>query len=340
MELYQKKRYLQNQGNKGLKIKYNKGYNPLNKEENIYLQKMLEQNKLNKLPNENITNIITNMENILSNENNFKRAMKYVSSYNKNYQNDKFFYRNTEKSASPLGRRTQYKNLYENTTPFRKVLNITRQPLIEKYNNTKNIDVGNDVYFTKINNKNKNNDECYDIEISSINDNKKSEIKNNKSEKANNSQKNIDIPTQKEKNEEKNNNNKNNELVPIELIPKLTKEGYKCIPSTLELSRMTKEELKKVEGFKIYNQYGEVEFKEPVNLLGLDLDKLVDIEKNMIDTGDELDYCSKFKLYNFKVEENGLNKYKISLEKAGGNFLGYKNNEMIWEYKKKIIYLI
>ena len=171
MELYQKKRYLQNQGNKGLKIKYNKGYNPLNKEENIYLQKMLEQNKLNKLPNENITNIITNMENILSNENNFKRAMKYVSSYNKNYQNDKFFYRNTEKSASPLGRRTQYKNLYENTTPLRKVLNITRQPLIEKYNNTKNIDVGNDVYFTKINNKNKNNDECYDIEISSINDN-------------------------------------------------------------------------------------------------------------------------------------------------------------------------
>ena len=52
-----------------------------------------------------------------------------------------------------------------------RVLNITRQPLIEKYNNTKNIDVGNDVYFTKINNKNKNNEECYDIEISSINDN-------------------------------------------------------------------------------------------------------------------------------------------------------------------------
>ena len=167
--------------------------------------------------------------------------------------------------------------------------------------------------------------------------NEKNENNNNniKNEKDNNQLKNIDIPKHQENNEEKNNNNKNNELVPIELIPKLTKEGYKCIPSILELSRMTKEELKKVEGFKIYNQYGEVEFKEPVNLLGLDLDKLVDIEKNMIDTGDELDYCSKFKLYNFKVEENGLNKYKISLEKAGGNFIGYKNNEMIWEYKKE-----
>ena len=168
-----------------------------------------------------------------------------------------------------------------------------------------------------------------------INDNEKSEIKNNKSEKANNSQKKIDIPTQKEKNEEKNNNNKNNELVPIELIPKLTKEGYKCIPSILELSRMTKEELKKVEGFKIYNQYGEVEFKEPVNLLGLDLDKLVEINKNMIDTADELDYYSKFRLFNIKVEDSELNKYKLNIQRAGGNFIEYKNNEMIWEYKKE-----
>ena len=130
-------------------------------------------------------------------------------------------------------------------------------------------------------------------------------------------------------------NIKDNELVPIELVPKLTKEGYKCIPSIMELSRKTANELRNVTGFKIYNKYGEVVFKEPVNLLGLNLDNQITIEKNLIDTGDKLNYWSKFKLYNFKVEENGINKYKVNLEKSGGNLLDYSNNEISWEYKKK-----
>ena len=140
--------------------------------------------------------------------------------------------------------------------------------------------------------------------------------------------------TAHENNINKNLNIKENELVPEELIPKLTKEGYKCSPSILELSRKTAKELRKVSGFKIYNKYGEVEFKEPVNLLGLNLDNQIVIEKNLIDTGDKLNYWSLFRLYNFKVEENGLNKYKVNLEQSGGNFLEYKNNEIVWEYKK------
>ena len=123
-------------------------------------------------------------------------------------------------------------------------------------------------------------------------------------------------------------------LVSLELVPKLTKAGYKCNPSILELSRKTEEELKKVEGFRIYNKYGEVEFMEPINLLGLNLDEQVTIEPNAIDTGDKLDYNSKFKLYNFIVPEEGLNKYKTDLKKYGGNFLEYKNNEIVWEYNK------
>ena len=107
------------------------------------------------------------------------------------------------------------------------------------------------------------------------------------------------------------NNNKNNrkikdnDIVPFDLVPKLTKEGYKCNPSILELSRKTANELRNVSGFKIYNKYGEVEFKEQVNLLGLNLDNQITIEKNLIDTGDKLNYWSKFKLYNLKLEENG-----------------------------------
>ena len=126
-----------------------------------------------------------------------------------------------------------------------------------------------------------------------------------------------------------------NELVPIDLVPILTKEGYKCSPSIMELSRKTGLELRNVENFKIYNKYGEVEFKEPVNLLGLNLDNQVTIERNLIDTGDKLDYWSIFKLYDFKVKENGLNKYKIDLKKSGGKFLSYNNNELVWEYKGK-----
>ena len=126
-----------------------------------------------------------------------------------------------------------------------------------------------------------------------------------------------------------------NELVPINLVPILTKEGYKCIPSIMELSRKTENELKNVENFKIFNKYGEVVFKEPINLIGLNLDNQVTIEKDLIDTGDKLNYWSIFKLYNIKVKENGISRHKDELKKCGGEFLSYKNNELIWEYKGK-----
>ena len=103
----------------------------------------------------------------------------------------------------------------------------------------------------------------------------------------------------------------------------------------MELSRRTAGELRRVEYFKVYNKFGEVEFKEPINLLGLNLDNQVTIEKNLIDTGDKLNYRSVFKLYNFRVEENGLNRHKITLKRSGGKFLSYENNELVWEYAGK-----
>ena len=130
--------------------------------------------------------------------------------------------------------------------------------------------------------------------------------------------------------------NYDDELAPIDLVPKLKKEGYNCSPSIIELSRKTVEELKKVENFRIFNKFGEVEFKEPVNLLGINLDEQVTIGRNLIDTGDKLDYKSVFKLYNFKIGENGLNKYKVNLKELGGKFLSYNNNELVWEYNGNI----
>ena len=55
----------------------------------------------------------------------------------------------------------------------------------------------------------------------------------------------------------------------------------------------------------------------------------------MIDTGDNLNYWPIFKLYNFTIEENGINKYILIIKQSGGKFISYKNNELIWEYKSK-----
>ena len=118
-------------------------------------------------------------------------------------------------------------------------------------------------------------------------------------------------------------------------VPKLTKIGYKCYPSISELSQKSSEELKKVEKFKIFNKHGEVEFKEPVNLLGVNLDKEIIIEKNMIDTSEKFNYWSIFKLYHFIASKEDLNNYRKYLEISGGRFISYENNVLIWEYKGK-----
>ena len=164
MDLYQKKRYYQNQGNKERKMRFDKRNNELNKEENTYLQKMLEKNPLSK---ENMSYIRTNMKNIFSDENTLKRAINFVTKHNRVSPNERYRSRNFEKSASPLGRRQRYPDYNQTITPLRKVLNITREPLYS-YNNTMTNASGNDYNINRINNK---KDDYYDIEISSINEN-------------------------------------------------------------------------------------------------------------------------------------------------------------------------
>ena len=124
----------------------------------------------------------------------------------------------------------------------------------------------------------------------------------------------------------KNNNN---------LAPKLDKQGYECIPSIFDLKNKTSEELKKINNFKIYNKYGEVEFKEPISLLGVNLNDEVIIEKNMIDTKDKLNYWSVFKLYDFEGDEGNISNFINFLNENDGKFISYKNKELIWEYKPK-----
>ena len=75
-------------------------------------------------------------------------------------------------------------------------------------------------------------------------------------------------------------------LTPIEepkvsaAAPLLTKPGYVISPSLAELQTMSEEELSRVEHVSIcVEEVGKVEWEEPVDLRGLDLDKLVCIER-------------------------------------------------------------
>ena len=124
-------------------------------------------------------------------------------------------------------------------------------------------------------------------------------------------------------------------LIHQKFAPKLDKPGYKCIPSISDLQQKTSEELKSINNFIIYNKYGQVKFKEPINLLGVNLNEEIVIEKNMIETGDKLDYWTEFKIYEFIEDENNISKLKEKISQNNGKFISYKDKELIWEYIPK-----
>ena len=133
-------------------------------------------------------------------------------------------------------------------------------------------------------------------------------------------------------------NEEDNSLAPYDKIPQLKKEGYKCQPNLIRLSRMTSNELKNVKNFKIYNKYGAVEFKEPINLYGINLDDEITIEQNLIETKDNLDYNAEYMLVNFKLNDKEFRRFKETLEKYGGRNIRYDRNnlELRWEYKRQL----
>ena len=64
------------------------------------------------------------------------------------------------------------------------------------------------------------------------------------------------------------------------IAPKLTKPGYVCSPSIAKLNEMIEEELSCVSKFTIkVRNVAKISWEEPVDLCGLDLDKLVTIDK-------------------------------------------------------------
>jgi hypothetical protein len=73
----------------------------------------------------------------------------------------------------------------------------------------------------------------------------------------------------------------NDKLANIDDIPVCKKLNIK--PSLMELSRMTKEQLKRVTNLEVYNNYGKIQWTHPVSLVGINLDDWITIRQNSIE---------------------------------------------------------
>ena len=130
---------------------------------------------------------------------------------------------------------------------------------------------------------------------------------------------------------------KKKKIAPIELIPKLSKNGYHTFPEYIYLCRMSEYELSNIENFKIYNEYGEIQFLDKINLLGANLDNDYIIEKNQIEIKRNLNVKIKCILYHLKFEnydENIMKQFKEKIKEKNGEFVSYEplNGRLEWNY--------
>lgn len=122
-------------------------------------------------------------------------------------------------------------------------------------------------------------------------------------------------------------NQSQRELLPKKnLVPKLTKKGYETKPPYHEICRMKKSELGKIQNFTIENEYGKIMFQNDTNIIGLNLDDIVEINNRSID------------LYPDEVQRpavgKGLNKPAIMTFYGFHKKLGLTEEEWIIKLKK------
>ena len=137
-------------------------------------------------------------------------------------------------------------------------------------------------------------------------------------------------------------------VAPDDLVPKLTKEGYKTSPDYVLLCRMSSDELRKVENFKIYNKYGEVRFLEKVNLLGMNIDEEISIEEKCIEIkettkGKGLNVKREIRLNGMimtngmrsdpKIIEKNKELLRRKVEELGGEFENYNPENGVLVFK-------
>ena len=139
------------------------------------------------------------------------------------------------------------------------------------------------------------------------------------------------------------------------VIPKLTAEGYSMSPSIEQLERMFErngdEALAAVDNFSVSSEaYGRVKWLEPVDIRGLDLDKIVSFEQACLclypeDQGIEpggwsrLEEARQVTLYGILPKKSGdaaKEKYREKIikqtEKANAELVEYNPDTGIWRF--------
>jgi hypothetical protein len=134
------------------------------------------------------------------------------------------------------------------------------------------------------------------------------------------------------------------DIASIDKIPALTRSGYHTKPAYPVICRMSEEELQAIKSFEIYNEHGCIKFKDLVDIRGLNLDNIVQIEPKKVrlyenqtkpPKGEGLNVACDIYLYNIKskshLSEEAMKEYKENLIKAvrdkGATLVDYNEKE-------------
>ena len=125
-------------------------------------------------------------------------------------------------------------------------------------------------------------------------------------------------------------------------LPKLSKPGYETEPSFAAICQLDENQLSCIEDLAIKNPWGRIHFPGDTDIRGLNLDKIVNIEKGVIEIypegsvrpprGQGLNKQAIFTFYQFglKNKENidrWISKIKDKTIRLGGSYLGHDQAE-------------
>ena len=129
--------------------------------------------------------------------------------------------------------------------------------------------------------------------------------------------------------------NVKNELPSQDMLPKIP-AGYNTIPTYIEMARMNVEDLKKIDNFTVFNDFGKVMFYGQTNVIGLDIGAALRIVENEIigypddvdkpPVGKGLNKPSEFTMFNMRIpgnKERAQQKARSMCEKNGTEFVSY-----------------
>jgi hypothetical protein len=138
------------------------------------------------------------------------------------------------------------------------------------------------------------------------------------------------------------------ELPSQEMLPKIP-NGYSTSPTYIEMARMSVEELKKVENFTVFNEFGKVMFYGETNVIGLNVAAALRIVENEIvgypddsfdkpHVGKGLNKMCEFTIFNMKIagnKERAQQKARSMCEKNETEFVSYtqETSEMVVRLK-------